>query len=116
MGPRSGFDNSENRWMHLSRFAWRRNGRTLHRFGTNRFAGRFARHAVERRLRVLQWQPNPRFIAQLLLENGARTQKLRVYQMTENPAARAMLGYLFVRGGVHAMAYAKACKPSQAWR
>jgi Mn-containing catalase len=50
----------------------------------------------------------PRFIAQLLLENGARTQKLRVYQMTENPAARAMLGYLFVRGGVHAMAYAKA--------
>lgn len=42
------------------------------------------------------------------LENGARTQKLRVYQMTENPAARMMLGYLFVRGGVHALAYAKA--------
>ncbi len=42
------------------------------------------------------------------LENGARTQKLRVYQMTENPAARVMLGYLFVRGGVHALAYAKA--------
>lgn len=42
------------------------------------------------------------------LENGARTQKLRVYQMTKNPAAREMLGYLFVRGGVHAMAYAKA--------
>jgi len=42
------------------------------------------------------------------LENGARTQKLRVYEMTENPAARTMLGYLFVRGGVHAMAYAKA--------
>ena len=42
------------------------------------------------------------------LENGARTQKLRVYEMTDNPAARAMLGYLFVRGGVHAMAYAKA--------
>jgi Mn-containing catalase len=42
------------------------------------------------------------------LENGARTQKLRVYQMTKNPAARQMLGYLFVRGGVHAMAYAKA--------
>src|SRR5688572_33438253 len=42
------------------------------------------------------------------LENGARTQKLRVYQMTENKAAREMLGYLFVRGGVHAMAYAKA--------
>lgn len=42
------------------------------------------------------------------LENGARTQKLRVYEMTENPAARMMLGYLFVRGGVHALAYAKA--------
>ncbi len=42
------------------------------------------------------------------LENGARTQKIRVYEMTTNPAARAMLGYLFVRGGVHAMAYAKA--------
>ncbi len=42
------------------------------------------------------------------LENGARTQKLRVYEMTDNPAARMMLGYLFVRGGVHALAYAKA--------
>ena len=42
------------------------------------------------------------------LENGARTQKLRVYQMTENPSARMMLGYLFVRGGVHALAYARA--------
>ncbi|MEJ7808640.1 MAG: manganese catalase family protein [Telluria sp.] len=42
------------------------------------------------------------------LENGARTNKLRVYEMTDNPAARVMLGYLFVRGGVHAMAFAKA--------
>lgn len=42
------------------------------------------------------------------LENGARTQKLRVYEMTDNPAARQMLGYLFVRGGVHAHAYALA--------
>ena len=42
------------------------------------------------------------------LEVGARTQKLRVYEMTENKAARTMLGYLFVRGGVHAFAYAKA--------
>lgn len=42
------------------------------------------------------------------LENGARTQKLRVYQMTDHPAARQMLGYLFVRGGVHAHAYALA--------
>ncbi len=42
------------------------------------------------------------------LENGARTQKLRVYEMADNPAAREMLGYLFVRGGVHAHAYALA--------
>jgi Mn-containing catalase len=43
-----------------------------------------------------------------LLENTARTNKLRVYQMTKDPAAREMLGYLFVRGGVHAVAYGKA--------
>ena len=42
------------------------------------------------------------------LENGARTNKLRVYEMTDHPIARQMLGYLFVRGGVHALAYAKA--------
>ena len=42
------------------------------------------------------------------LENGARTNKLRVYEMTKDPCARQMLGYLFVRGGVHALAYAKA--------
>jgi Mn-containing catalase len=42
------------------------------------------------------------------LENAARTNKLRVYQMTKDPAAREMLGYLFVRGGVHAAAYGKA--------
>ncbi|MEA2711602.1 MAG: Mn-containing catalase [Phycisphaerales bacterium] len=42
------------------------------------------------------------------LENAARTNKLRVYQMTKDPAAREMLGYLFVRGGVHAVAYGKA--------
>jgi Mn-containing catalase len=42
------------------------------------------------------------------LENGARTHKLRVYELTDNPSARQMLGYLFVRGGVHAHAYALA--------
>jgi Mn-containing catalase len=42
------------------------------------------------------------------LENGARTAKLRAYQLTDNPAARRMLGYLFTRGGVHAHAYALA--------
>lgn len=42
------------------------------------------------------------------LECGARTQKMRVYEMTDNPVAREMVGYLLVRGGVHALAYAKA--------
>lgn len=42
------------------------------------------------------------------LECGARTYKARVYEMTDNEVAREMLGYLLVRGGVHAMAYAKA--------
>ncbi len=42
------------------------------------------------------------------LENGARLHKIRVYEMTRNPVAREMIGYLLVRGGVHALAYARA--------
>lgn len=42
------------------------------------------------------------------LESGARNGKLRVYEMCPNPAARALTGYLLVRGGVHQLAYAKA--------
>lgn len=42
------------------------------------------------------------------LECGARTHKMRVYEMTDNPVAREMIGYLLVRGGVHVVAYAKA--------
>jgi Mn-containing catalase len=42
------------------------------------------------------------------LECGARMGKLRVYEMTDNPLARALSGYLLVRGGVHQVAYAKA--------
>lgn len=42
------------------------------------------------------------------LENGARLQKLRIYEMTQHPVAREMIGYLLVRGGVHALAYARA--------
>ena len=60
-------------------------------------------------VRWVEWEDN--LILDLLhnfLEVGARTQKLRVYETTTNPAARMMLGYLFVRGGVHALAYAKA--------
>lgn len=42
------------------------------------------------------------------LECGARAGKARVYEMTADPTARAMIGYLLVRGGVHIVAYAKA--------
>ncbi|HEY8581698.1 MAG TPA: manganese catalase family protein [Capillimicrobium sp.] len=42
------------------------------------------------------------------LETGARNNKLKVYQMTDHPAARALTGYLLVRGGVHQVAYARA--------
>lgn len=42
------------------------------------------------------------------LEIGARMHKMRVYEMTDNPTAREMIGYLLVRGGVHIVAYAKA--------
>lgn len=42
------------------------------------------------------------------LECGARGNKMRVYEMVTDPTARAMLGYLLVRGGVHIVAYAKA--------
>ena len=34
--------------------------------------------------------------------------KIRVYEMVKDPTARAMVGYLLVRGGVHIVAYARA--------
>jgi Mn-containing catalase len=42
------------------------------------------------------------------LECGARANKIRAYESTTDPTARAMIGYLLVRGGVHIVAYAKA--------
>jgi Mn-containing catalase len=42
------------------------------------------------------------------LEMGARANKMRVYSMVDDPTARQMVGYLLVRGGLHAVAYAKA--------
>jgi Mn-containing catalase len=42
------------------------------------------------------------------LETGARNNKLKVYEMVPHPAARALTGYLLVRGGVHQIAYARA--------
>ena len=43
-----------------------------------------------------------------LLECGARANKIRVYEMVDDPTAREMVGFLLVRGGVHIVAYAKA--------
>src|SRR5947199_8080387 len=42
------------------------------------------------------------------LETVARQNKLRVYEMVDHPAAKALTGYLLVRGGVHQVAYARA--------
>ena len=42
------------------------------------------------------------------LETGARNNTLTVYEMVDHPAARALTGYLLVRGGVHQVAYARA--------
>ncbi|BAM46306.1 MAG: manganese catalase family protein [Amphibacillus sp.] len=49
-------------------------------------------------------------LANYCLEIGARTHKMRVYEMTTHPTAREMIGYLLVRGGTHIIAYAKAIK------
>src|ERR1700753_2618269 len=42
------------------------------------------------------------------LETGARNGKLKVYESVAHPVARALTGYLLVRGGVHQVAYARA--------
>ena len=42
------------------------------------------------------------------LETGARNNKLKVYEMVDHPVAKALTGYLLVRGGVHQVAYARA--------
>lgn len=44
------------------------------------------------------------------LECGARLHKLRVYETLSEPTGREICGYLLVRGGVHAHAYALALK------
>jgi Mn-containing catalase len=108
-GPRSGFDTSEE----PADGAWKKLPAGI--FGGHYIAS--GQTALPVDSRGMPWTGDYVFssgnlILDLLhnffLENGARTQKLRVYQMTDNPAARMMLGYLFVRGGVHALAYAKA--------
>lgn len=47
-------------------------------------------------------------IHNFFLECGARANKMRVYEMVDDPTARAAVGYLLVRGGVHVVAYARA--------
>lgn len=47
-------------------------------------------------------------VGNYFLETGARNGKLKVYEMCDHPAARALTGYLLVRGGVHQVAYARA--------
>jgi Mn-containing catalase len=42
------------------------------------------------------------------LRPAPETEKLKVYEMCDHPAARALTGYLLVRGGVHQVAYARA--------
>ena len=42
------------------------------------------------------------------LECGARANKIRVYEVVDDHTARAMVGSLLVRGGVHVVAYARA--------
>ena len=67
------------------------------------------RQALERRLRQRHGRPRSRTSRwNFFLETGARNNKLKVYEMVEHPAARALTGYLLVRGGVHQIAYARA--------
>jgi Mn-containing catalase len=47
-------------------------------------------------------------IHNFFLECGARANKIRVYEMTDEPTVRALCGYLLVRGGTHIVAYARA--------
>lgn len=44
----------------------------------------------------------------VMLESTGRLQKCRIYEMTDNPVARATIAYLIVRDQAHENAYAKA--------
>ncbi len=43
---------------------------------------------------------------------ASRNGKLKVYEMVEHPAARALTGYLLVRGGVHQVASSASQAPT----
>jgi len=72
---------------------------------------------LEWRLRILLFSSG-NLVLDLLhnffLENGARKQKLRVYEMTDHPVTRAMIGYPLVRSEVYALTYGKAHAPPSA--
>ena len=55
--------------------------------------------------------PGRGLTSNFFLETGARNNKLKVYEMVDHPAARALTGYLLCRGGVHQVAYARAVEP-----
>ena len=76
--------------------------------GRGRAGAGLERQALERRLRDLVRRPRRRPDSQLLPRDRARNNKLKVYEMVDHPAARALTGYLLVRGGVHQVAYARA--------
>ncbi|UTR09119.1 manganese catalase family protein [Evansella sp. LMS18] len=48
------------------------------------------------------------FLHNFYREWGARIRKMRIYEMTDHPAAREMIGYLLVRSEVHILAFSKA--------
>ena len=68
------------------------------RFRRTRRAGRGQATTSSRRATSSRTSHN------FFLETGARNNKLKVYEMVEHPAARALTGYLLVRGGVHQVA------------
>ncbi|WP_078597451.1 manganese catalase family protein [Evansella clarkii] len=48
------------------------------------------------------------FLHNFYHEWGARIHKMRIYEMTDHPTAREMIGYLLVRSEVHILAFSKA--------
>ena len=73
-----------------------------------RAPGRRGRRAVDRRLRVLLRRPRRGPDPQLLPRDRRPQRQAKVYEMVDHPAARALTGYLLVRGGIHQVAYARA--------
>ena len=86
----------------------RRNTPALHRRRRRRPRPGLHGQALERGLRLSSGDLIEDLTHNFFLETGARNNKLKVYEMVDHPAARALTGYLLVRGGVHQVAYARA--------